>query len=954
MESDRKAPAGVAFGRFLLLPHRRELLADGQATALGARAFDVLMALIEARGSVVSKDALAARVWPGQITQPTALQSQVSALRAVLGADRDLIRTVSGRGYQFVGEIRDDPAREAHAEAGAAISSPLAGLPPTNLPSLVSELIGRDKALAEVEGLAANHRLVTLTGAGGIGKTRLAIEAARRLLRRFGHGVWVVEFSSVSDPSLVPATIALAVGVDPGGTAQRQQVARALGVRPLLLLLDTCEHLVGVMAAMAEELLRAGAAAHIIATSREPLRAEGEWIYPVRPLAVPAEDARDDDLQQYGAVRLFIERAQAVEPHFAPEPHDLAAIAAICRRLDGIPLAIEMAAAQTAPFSVRQLVAHLHDRFDLLTGGRRTALPRHQTLRATLDWSYELLLEPERVIFRRLGIFSGMFSLEAAEAVAASPEIPPARVIRGLADLVAKSLVVTEMDDVAYYRLLDTTRAYALEELTESGEREQLARRHAEYYRDLFERAEAECETRHALEWVAYYRKKLNNLRVALDWAFSPGGEASVGVALATAAVPLWMHLSLLRECRGRVEQALAALGSGARRDARREMRLQVALGASLTDTLGPTAPDIGAAWTKALELADSLDDADYQFRSLRGLWSFNLNSGRHRVALPLAQRFCALAAKRPDPNDRLVGERMIGVVQFYLGDQASARRHLERVIADDVAPNRRSDIIRFHLDQRVATRVFLTWILWLQGFPDQAMLAAESTFEDAQAANHANTLCYALARAACPITLLVDDLAAAERYVGMLLEHSTRHGLPHWHAIGRCHQGALAIKRSDVVNGLRLLRAGSDELGEFRPQVLRLVGFLMAGALLGAGQIVDGLAAVEEALAWTERSEERWAIAELLRIKGELLLLQGAQGVTPAEDHFSQAIDLGRRQGALSWELRAATSLARLLRDQGRSAAARELLQPVYLRFTEGFGTADLKSAKALLDALG
>jgi predicted ATPase len=202
---------------------------------------------------------------------------------------------------------------------------------------------------------------------------------ARRLMPLFGDGVWVVDFSSVSDPSLVPATIAVAVGVDPGGTATVQQVARVLAIRPLLLLLDTCEHMVGAVAAMAEELLRAGAAAHVIATSREPLRAEGEWIYPVLPLAVPAEDARDYALQQYSAVRLFVERARAVEPHFSPDPRDTEAIAAICRRLDGIPLAIKLAAARTALLSVKQLRAHLHDRFQLLTGGRRTALPRNPT-----------------------------------------------------------------------------------------------------------------------------------------------------------------------------------------------------------------------------------------------------------------------------------------------------------------------------------------------------------------------------------------------------------------------------------------------------------------------------------------------------------------------------------------------------------------------------------------------
>ena len=233
--------------------------------------------------------------------------------------------------------------------------------------------------------------------------------------------------------------------------------------------------------------------------------------------------------------------------------------------------------------------------------------------------------------------------------------------------------------------------------------------------------------------------------------------------------------------------------------------------------------------------------------------------------------------------------------------------------------------------------------------------MAARSSVQDARAANHAISLCYALAQAACPIAVLVGDLAAAEHYVGMLLDHSTRHAVPLWHAWGRSHQGVLVIHRGDVITGLRLLRAGFDELGEAR-SALRFLTFLgeLAEALGRAGQIAEGLAAIDEALAWTERTDERWRIAGLLCWKGELLLLQGAQGAAAAaEDHFRQALDWARRQGALSWELRAAMSLARLLRDQGRSADAAALLTPVYDRFTEGFETADLKATKALLDGL-
>jgi predicted ATPase len=380
-------------------------------------------------------------------------------------------------------------------------------------------------------------------------------------------------------------------------------------------------------------------------------------------------------------------------------------------------------------------------------------------------------------------------------------------------------------------------------------------------------------------------------------------------------------------------------------------MKLHAALGASLLYTRGAV-PEMAAAWTKALEIAESLDDAEYQLRSLWGLWSFHVRSEQHRVALTLAQRFSTLAANRSDPNDRLIGDRLIGVSEHVLGDQPSARRHLEHMLAHYVPPARKPEIIRFQFEPRVTARAFLARVLWLQGFPDQAMRTAESLIEDARAANHVTTLCRVLALTACPIALWTGDLMAAETYVGTLLDHSTRHALAVWHAFGLCLQRVLAVRRGDIACGLRLLRAGFDDLGNANT-AFRFSHFLSetAEALGRAGKLADALAAIDETI---EPCEEYWVMSELLRIKGELVRLHSTRGVAAtAEDNFRQALEWARRQGALSWELRAAMSLARLLRDQGRPADAMALLQPVYDRFTEGFDTVDLQAAKALIDAL-
>jgi predicted ATPase len=479
-----------------------------------------------------------------------------------------------------------------------------------------------------------------------------------------------------------------------------------------------------------------------------------------------------------------------------------------------------------------------------------------------------------------------------------------------------------------------------------------VARRHALRYQDFYASAEAEVETRPSGEWLAEYGPSIDNMRAALDWSFSSVGDASIGVALTAAAVPLWMHLSLMEECRVRVERALAAMDTGTGRDAHREMRLHAALAQSLMYSRGAV-PEIVAIETSALEMAESLGDVEYQQRLIWSLWSFHVTTGQHGVGLSLAQRFHALAMKRSDPYDRLIGERMLGGSRYYLGDLAAARRHLERILVDDAAPAQRRQFVRFQIDPRAGARASLARVLWLQGLPDQAMRTAESSLEDANAINHATSLGFSLAGAACPIALWSGDLAAAEHYVEMLLDHSSTHLLGRWRAFGRIYQGLLVIQGGDANAGLRLLRSEFADPAT-AGSAAHLFAFLISAASRHAGLIIGVFPALEEAIDQSEPTEERWLIAELLRVKGEILLWRGGSGAAQdAEGHFRRALDLARQQGALSWELRAAMSLARLWRDQARRKEARELLAPVYDRFTEGFATADLRAAKSLIEEL-
>jgi predicted ATPase len=694
---------------------------------------------------------------------------------------------------------------------------------------------------------------------------------------------------------------------------------------------------------------------NILATSREPLRASGEREYRLAPLGFPETSSRltAAEAAAFPAVQLFVERASAIVEDFALTDANAPAVVEICRRLDGLPLAIEFAAPRVAVLGIEGLAARLNDSLQLLGRRRRAATPRHQTMRAVVDWSYSLLSEDEQSFFNALGIFAGGFTVEASAAVVPDAAKTRNNAIDRLADLVAKSLVVVDTSGTQpRFRLLDTTRACTIEKLDSNGERERMARRHAEYYRRLFERAEAEAPARPTNEWITDYAREADNLRAALDWAFSPKGDGSIGVALAAAAFPLWIRLSLLEECHTRAKQALHALGTGREHHPREEMRLHAALGASIQN-----AAEMGAAFTKVLNIAESLSDTEYQLRALRGLYFFHTGQGHYRSALPFAQKFHDLATSGPNLSDRLFGERMLGSAEHFLGDHVSARRHLEQVLSRYSATDygrdvlRFQDVIRFQTDVQFSARVFLTRVLWVQGFPDQALRTVEQSLGEAQATGHAMSQCYALALAACPISLWTGDFFAAAQYTKALLDISRKRGLLHWAAFGLLYQKALALRGVDIDTGSQL-DTPVDDTAQASPNFRSLAGLCdMAEAMVQARRGVEGLAVLDQGI---DHSEAGWIRPELLRLRGELLLLQNPSSARMSEDLFREALKAAHDQVAFSWELRAATSLARLLHHQGRPTDAVACLQPVYGRFTEGFGTADLIAAKQLLDVLG
>src|SRR5215813_981058 len=930
------AAGQVAFGPFRLLPARQLLLDGDTPVHLGSRACEILTALVERAGQLLSNQELMRRVWPDTFVEDGNLRVHVAALRRALRdgqAGNRYITNVPGRGYCFVAPISVREETEETAPVPRVVERP------TDVPVPLAHVVGRSDIVPALAAQLKLHRFVTVLGPGGIGKTTVAVAVANGLLDSFRDGVRFVDLAPLTDPLLVPSALAAQLGVGIRSEKSLASLIAFLKEKELLVVLDSCEHVIEAAALLAEDIFRGTKAVHILATSREALRAEGERVHRLPPLSFPTTTAglRAADALEFPSIQLFVERAAASLGAFDLTDAEAPLVADICRRLDGIALAIEIAASRVDVFGVAGLAARLNDRFQLLMQGRRTALPRHRTLGATLDWSYSYLPEFERLVLRRLAIFAGTFTMESASAVVAGDATTSAQVVDAIADLVAKSLVSAGVEGpIALYRLLDTTRAYVLVKLEESGDFGRLARRHGEHYRALLEQAQADWETRPATEWRERHRHLTDNVRAALDWSFSPAGEPVTGVALTVATVPLWFALSLTSECAERVDRALAT--SPESRSTDLDMRLYAARAWSLMQTKGFVA-ETEAAWTRVREISERQGDNDYQLRAVWGLWASLLNKGELRSALSLAERFAELAAQQANATDMSVGDRMIGYIRHLMGDQTQARQHIDRMLSRYEVPVIGAHIIRYVFDQRGIAQCFLARILWLQGFPDQAIRLAKSIVDGAQAENDVLSLCQALVQAACPIAFFVGDLAAAKRYATLLIEHSERQALVFWLAYGRCFQGLLSIKSGDLVGGVAMLGTALERLREIQFGVYYGI-FLgeFADALGRVGRVKEALLTIEEALARSERNDERWYMAELLRIRGEISLRQlGPDAARAAERYFLDSLECARQQQTPSWELRTSISLGTLWRNQDRLSDARNLVASCYARFEEG-----------------
>ncbi len=963
----------IKIGALRINFEQREMRRDGCVLRISSRAFDILEVLYRANGAIVAKDDIIDAVWPRQSVEENRLQVHIAALRKVLGEDRELIKTVTGRGYLLVKRVGDPAAlSEQNAQGEPRLSA--------HLPIYTRPLIGRDDEVARILAQLEEVPVLTLVGSGGVGKTALAVRVAHAAGESSARTVRFVELASAQTREAVLAALALAWQIGP--QAMGSEARLLLAIRELLpaqgalLVLDNAEHVIDIAAALVETLASC-AALRVLVTSREPLAIRAETLFRVEPLAVPPEGASVATMLAHGAVALFLQRARSHAPACGNDAASVRLVADICRRLDGLPLAIELAAARVATLGIEGVASRLHhsmdERLDLLSGGPRDASPRQQTLRATFDWSYALLDASARALLRNLAFFAGAFTFEAVCAVAAEPDDPVAAVIASLGELVAKSLLAVEFRGaIASYRLTESTRAYAMSKLREEGALRSVGERHLRYLQSHIEDRAVHAPSRTHAHSHARARPSLDDARRAWDWAFSPEGDAVLGVALAGSLVGTLLDAGLVHECHERAARALAALDglpadAAAKVDPVCAMRVRAAFAATLLLTGGAPA-DAARHWREVLARAEARGDDAFAARALWGLWNASMNAGEIYGSLRFATRLEVRAARRGTAWQKLCASAMLAASLHCLGELGQARERLEGTLAEldrlctNGPPQREENDLS--VDPRIFGTGTLARIAWLEGDAARALQLSQRALNHVRADMLEPTLCHLLAVVVVPLHLACGNLAQAQRHLTLLRSQAALHRFEGWQAYGECLAGQLDLQTGSAERGLARLEAGLAQLAsrDFRRLVVPLET-VCAQALANAGRVDDALNMLEAALRHGAAHGDSCFAAELLRVRGVTELLRAQRHGKSAGAGASRHIDAGRRtlkeamelaheQGAGLLALRAALDLAQSLAQDGLAREAVALLTP-FAPFVDQQGLPEAQRLASLLTSL-
>lgn len=877
------------FGEFRFLPEAQALLYKGRPISLGGRGFDILTLLVARAGEVVSKADLFAHVWPNYIVHDHNLKVNVGNLRralAELDPSMEYIATIAGRGYKFVAALESDrPAPAQQMVSGASHISP----------PRVRQLLGRDDAIRQISQTLDQQGYVTIVGPGGAGKTSLAITVAEQSCEA-NEAIAFADLSTLSDPRFVVPAIASALGVSLGLDDPIAGVIDVLRRNRLILIIDNCEHVIAMAATVVERISSEVPAARIITTSREPLRTRHEQIHFLSGLACPDEATvlSASEALQFPAIQLFMSKAQGSAD---AEPTDdyVRSVVSICTRLGGLALAIELAAGTASVLSGAALDDLFKNGFHAMNRGERDAPLRHQSLEATLDWSYRLLPDREAVLLALLSVFSGRFNADDAEAMYPAGALDPMTGRDALSQLVAKSLVSSEYDGgTVHYRLAESTGTYAARRLLGSLQREKARRQFAVRTKVKLQIVEREWSSQTSREWLGKYRRQIDDVRAAIAWAFDPAGDAALGVELVVAALPLWQELSAFREMLEAIE--LASSNSAALATLAPLGRAKLSTARAWAMTLARQMhPQTHEAWRESIVHAGQSRDAELQIRSACGQAVFLAYSGRPRTALRSMHEFAA--ARGLDWTNAPDGERLLAHIQIYAGEFSSASAHLNTLMNEWGHLEEGHGLSRFQVDLPSGIRLSQAFLSWLQGDTDRAADLARHAIDRAVSLDHMISLGNAISLAGLPIAFVGGNLEAASQLQRQLADVSRRESVGIYEGTATFFAGAIQAARGDTT-GLKVMQDSITELlrGRWSTRV-PFYRSLLAEAYIAAGEIQLAEDSLRAVLAEPGIREERWWHPDLWRVAGTI----AAKRRQPdrATRYFQRALDYARTIGA-------------------------------------------------------
>jgi predicted ATPase len=903
------------FGEFELDPGQRRLSKGEAAIRIGARAFDVLTCLLEKAGTVVTKEEIIRTVWPSTYVDEASLRVHMVALRkAIYDGEQTLcIESIPGLGYKFakpVSTITDD---------SSASTAPTTRY---GLPATVVRLIGRDEFIAHSVELMRSMRLMTITGPGGIGKTSAAIEIARSLATE-NKSVVFLDLAALSNGELIVSHLASSLGLSVFSSDPMPGIVQALGNSRTVLVFDNCEHLIDSCADVIDRLLQLTPSTSVIATSREPLRIASEKVRLLPSLEVPKKDDLPSACHDFSALELFNERLIfATGQNGLTEMKDISIAADIVRRLDGIPLAIELAASRVAGLGLQNTASSLSDPINTLWRGRRTAPPRQQTLRATIEWSYNLLTTEERLLLNCLSVFAGPFTGDAAWSIARD-FLDRETFSDALSALRSKSLVSTSRGD-GRLRLLEMTRAFARRQLNAGEFAEACGLSHARWVGAELEHAKAGWRNLDKFEWLQVHGDLINDIRAALDWCFDTG-QRKLCFEITAASHILWTQLGLMNEQLKVVERAMALMETTANVDPLIETQLRSTLGLVLFHVRGLRADQKALReFEKAAEIAETIGDHVEIVRAHSGRCAIITTQGRYaeaaEIALQLESKFGKLAHG--------ASSRILAMNTHFLGQHEKTHQLCTLAVEATRGPIGRTLTSGAGFDQKTVALMLMAKTSWIQGFSQRAIALADEAIAEALNLDDAISICLAIYVSAFPVYFGLGEFQVARHHLALLRELSTKHSM------FRSQLWADAFELLLPESNATTRQFETAFVGDTNGSRLETV-ITLAGERCGA-DLVD----------WALAGDAGWCRPELLRIKGDIVRHSDP---AMARDLYSQAFAGAITQKSPLWQLRAANSNAEWLQDDERSTSKR-MIEAALKAFPEAPPRIELQTAERLL----